>query len=192
LHDATLERTTDGSQRADSRTWRELAQLDAGSWHSPGFAGEPLATLRNVARYVRANGIAVNVEIKPTPGREREIGAAVALDAATFWAGAGVAPLLSSFSEAALEAAREVAPALPRAWLCDRAVADWRERCAALRCIAFDVDHNLVDAELVAAVHAAGLRLMAWTVNEPARALELAAWGVDSIITDAIDLIPPE
>ena len=69
LHDATLERTTDGSGRADGRTWRELSQLDAGAWHSPAYAGEPLPTLAAVARFCRANGMAVNIEIKPSPGR---------------------------------------------------------------------------------------------------------------------------
>jgi len=125
LHDATLERTTDGSGRADGQTWRELAQLDAGAWHSPAYAGEPLPTLAAVARFCRANGMAVNIEIKPSPGRERETGAAVAIDAAKLWHGADVPPLLSSFAEAALAAAQETVPALPRAYLCDRLLPDW-------------------------------------------------------------------
>ena len=60
-----------------------------------------------------------NVEIKPTPGRERETGAAVALDAATLWRDAEVPPLLSSFDEASLAAARDAVPGLPRALLVD-------------------------------------------------------------------------
>jgi glycerophosphoryl diester phosphodiesterase len=187
LHDATLERTTDGSGRADGRTWRELSQLDAGAWHSPAYAGEPLPTLAAVARFCRANGLAVNIEIKPSPGRERETGAAVAIDAAKLWHGADVPPLLSSFSEAALAAAQETAPALPRAYLCDRLLPDWLERCAALGCTALDAKHTLLDAGVIRAAHAAGLRVAAWTVNEPARARELATLGLDMLITDAID-----
>ena len=102
LHDATLDRTTNAQGRADARTWRELSQLDAGSWHSPAYAGEPLPTLAAIARWSIAHDVAVNIEIKPTPGRERESGAAIALDAATSWAGARTPPLLSSFSEDAL------------------------------------------------------------------------------------------
>ncbi len=41
LHDATLDRTTNGQGTAGERPWGELAQLDAGSWHSRGSAGEP-------------------------------------------------------------------------------------------------------------------------------------------------------
>ena len=187
LHDTTLERTTDGSGRADARTWRELSQLDAGAWHSAAFAGEPVPTLAAVARFCRANGMAVNIEIKPSPGRERETGAAVAIDAAKLWHGAEVPPLLSSFAEAALAAAQEAVPALPRAYLCDRLPAEWLQRCAALGCIALDAKHTLLDAGVIGAAHAAGLKVAAWTVNEPARARELAALGLDMLITDAVD-----
>jgi glycerophosphoryl diester phosphodiesterase len=41
---------------------------------------------------------------------------------------------------------------------------------------------------VIRAAHAAGLKVAAWTVNEPARARELAALGLDMLITDAIDL----
>lgn len=189
LHDATLDRTTNGKGRADALGWGELSRLDAGSWHSAPHAGEALPTLAAVARYCRANGIALNIEIKPTPGRERETGASVALDAATLWKGSDVPPLLSSFSATALEAALEVVPSLPRAWLTETLPDDWRERCAALGCVALDAKHTLLKAETVAAAHSAGLRVAAWTVNDPIRAAELAAWGVDTIITDAVDEI---
>jgi len=188
LHDATLDRTTDGRGRADGLTWRELTLLDAGAWHSPAHAGETLPSLAAVARFCRANGVALNIEIKPTPGRERETGAAVAIDAATHWHGAEVPPLLSSFSDAALAAAQETVPALPRAYLCDRLPADWLARCAGLGCVALDAEHSLLDASVIDAAHAAGLRVAAWTVNDAARARELATLGLDMLITDAIDL----
>jgi glycerophosphoryl diester phosphodiesterase len=189
LHDATLDRTTNGRGRADALTWRELAQLDAGSWHSAAHAGEALPTLAAVALWSRANAVTVNIEIKPAPGRERETGAAVALDAQALWQGAAAAPLLSSFSEVALAAARDAVAELPRAYLCEQIPADWRERIAQLACIAIDLDHTLLTRERVAEFHAAGLRVAAWTVNDAARAAELIAWGVDTVITDAVDVI---
>jgi glycerophosphoryl diester phosphodiesterase len=191
LHDATLDRTTNGRGRADALSWRELSLLDAGSWHSASFAGEPLATLSAVASYCRANGIAVNIEIKPSPGRERETGAAVALDAVRLWEGDKLPPLLSSFSEVALEAAREAFPELPRAWLVDTVPRDWRERAKALGCVALDVHHSALSRSLVAAAHEEGLAVAAWTVNEPARVRLLRSWGVDTVITDAVDVVKP-
>jgi glycerophosphoryl diester phosphodiesterase len=44
----------------------------------------------------------------------------------------------------------------------------------------------LIDAELVGTVHAAGGRVIAWTVNSPARAVELATIGVDGLCTDDV------
>jgi hypothetical protein len=123
LHDATLERTTSGRGRADALLWRELSRLDAGGWHSAKYAGEPLPTLASIARWARAHGVACNIEIKPTPGRERETGAAVALDAAALWRDAEVPPLLSSFSEDALDAARDAGGAPGAA--AGRAARDW-------------------------------------------------------------------
>ena len=192
LHDATLDRTTSGRGRADASTWRELSQLDAGSWHSPTYAGEPLPALVSLARWSRAHGVMANIEIKPTPGRERETGAAVALDVASLWSDADVKPLLSSFSEAALEAARDASPQLPRAYLADRLPDDWRERVARAGCIAVDFKHTLVTQVLCDAFRNAGLRIAAWTVNDRARATELLQWGVDTVITDAVDVIPAD
>ena len=189
LHDATLDRTTNAKGRADAHTWRELSQLDAGSWHSSAYAGEPLPTLANVARFCIAHDVAINIEIKPTPGRERETGAAIALDAAALWADATVKPLLSSFSDVALDAARNAVPALPRAWLADRLPDDWLSCATHLGCIAVDLKHTLVTRPIVDQVRAAGLRIATWTVNDPARAKELLAWGVDTVITDAVDVI---
>jgi len=192
LHDATLERTTNGRGRADARGWRELAQIDAGGWHSAQYAGEPLPTLTAIARFARTHAMACNLEIKPTPGRERETGAAVALDAVSLWRDADVPPLLSSFSEEALAAAREAAPAIPRALLLDTLPADWLQRLERLGCVALDAHHKALTAAVVAAAHDAGFRVLCYTPNEPERVAELAGWGVDAIITDAIDQIPAD
>ena len=191
LHDDTLDRTTNGKGRADALTWRELALADAGTWHSPEYAGEPLASLAAVAAWSRARHVRMNIEIKPTRGRERETGAAIAFDAASLWAGSDVPPLMSSFSPLTLDAAREAASDLPRAWLSEYWADDWRERVVPLGCIALDLKHTLLTKARVDEIHDAGLRVATWTCNDPARAADLLAWGVDTLITDAVDVIAP-
>lgn len=192
LHDATLERTTSGRGRADAMPWRELSRLDAGGWHSAKYAGEMVPTFAAIARWARAHGVFCNAEIKPTPGRERETGGAVALDAAALWRDAEVPPLLSSFAEASLEGAREAVPALPRALLLDTLPDDWLDRLARYECVALDADHELLTRDVVAKAHREGYRVCCYTPNEPARVTELGAWGVDTVITDAIDIIPAD
>ncbi len=192
LHDSTLERTTSGRGRADALPWRELSRLDAGGWHSAQYAGEMLPSFAAIARWARAHGVACNVEIKPMPGRERETGAAVALDAAQLWRDAEVPPLLSSFSEAALDAARDAVAALPRALLLDELPTDWCDRLQRLQCVALDANHRALSAEIVKSAHRAGFRVCCYTPNDVTRVGELAGWGVDTIITDAIDQIPAD
>jgi glycerophosphoryl diester phosphodiesterase len=191
LHDDTLDRTTDGQGRADAMNWTELAKLDAGSWHSPEYAGETLPTLAAIAHWANANAVACNIEIKPMPGRERETGAAVALDASELWRGAVVAPLLSSFSAESLRAARDAVPELQRAWLLEKIPADWQARLAELGCVALDACYKVLTADMVGAARRAGYRVLAYTPNDPAVVATLQAWPVDTIITDAIDRIAP-
>lgn len=190
LHDATLERTTSGEGRAADHDWSALSLLDAGSWLGPAWAGEPPPSLTALAAWCRAQGHCLNIEIKPTPGLETETGAAVAEAVAALWPD-GVPPLLSSFRPAALAAAREARPALPRALLIDTLWEGWFAEARALGCVAVVTNHALADAALVQQVHGAGMRLLAYTVNEPEVARRLTALGLDGLITDAVDRFPP-
>jgi glycerophosphoryl diester phosphodiesterase len=191
LHDDTLDRTTDGAGRADALTWGELAKLDAGSWHSAAYAGEPLPTLSAIAHWAIANGVACNIEIKPMPGREKDTGAAVARAARSLWRAAPLQPLLSSFAEDALAAARATVPELQRALLVEKVPADWQAHLARLGCTALDADWRELDAECVAAAHGAGYWVLTYTANDPQCISQLAGWGVDAIITDAVDVVRP-
>ena len=192
LHDHTLERTTNGHGLAGLLDWAQLQTLDAGGWHSPAHRGEPLASLQALSQWCRAQGHALNIEIKPTPGTEARTGAQVAQDAARWWAGAPVAPLLSSFSEAALQAAQGVAPHLPRALLLERLRGQWLARAQALQAVAVIAQHGQWQADAVRQARAAGLRCLSYTVNEAADVARLRALGIDGLITDRVDRFRPE
>lgn len=192
LHDTALERTTSGRGTAGDLSWAELSQLDAGSWQGAAWAGEPPASLTAVARYVQCNGHALNIEIKPTPGNAERTGRVVAAEAARLWSGRPDAPpLLSSFEPAALAAARDAAPALPRALLLDRLHDGWLDAARALGCAAIVADHRVTDAAVIGAAHGAGLRALCYTVDEPVDAHRLLAAGIDGLITDAVDRFVP-
>jgi glycerophosphoryl diester phosphodiesterase len=187
LHDSALERTTSGLGTAGERPWAALSQLDAGSWHGARHAGEPLPTLAAIARFVRANGLAVNLEIKPTPGVETRTGDFVARAAAQWWDGGAPPPLLSSFDVAALEAAAGAAPRLPRALLLDQLPAGWFETAQRLDCRAVVTHHSLMDAGLVQRLHQAGMRALVYTVNRPGDLEAMQAAQVDGVITDEVE-----
>lgn len=191
LHDDTLERTSNGQGVAGEFHWSALSQLDAGGWHSRRYAGEPLATLEAVARFCQANACLLNIEIKPSPGLEEETGRVVAREAARLWSGAAVPPLLTSFQPASLAGARASVPTLPRGLLLESLWEGWFDHARDLGCVAIVCDELLWDETTVALVHGAGMRALAYTVNEPSSAWRLQELGLDGLITDRVDLFCP-
>jgi len=191
LHDDNLERTSNGWGVAGDLNWQALQHVDAGSWYSGEFKGEPLPLLSQVAARCRQYGMMANIEIKPTTGVGPLTGKTIALVAEHLWQGM-TAPLLSSFDIDALEAAQAAAPQLPRGLLLDAWRDDWQALTSRLGCVSIHLNHKLLDEARVRMLKEAGLRILVYTVNKPRRAAELLRWGVDCICTDAIDLIGPD
>lgn len=191
MHDATLERTTNGHGTGGDLPWTALAQLDAGGWHSRAHAGEPLPTLENLARFCIANGYFLNIEIKPTPGQDEKTGQVVGNLSARLWQGQAVQPLFSSFRPDALSGARATAPHIPRALLLDTLWDGCFDAARDLDCTAIVCNHALWDRALVAQVQGWGLRALSYTVNDEWAAERLIALGTDGIITDRVDLFSP-
>ncbi len=199
MHDSTLERTTNAAQVlgaqasmvAGDHPWSVLSQLDAGGWHSRAYAGEPLATLDNLARFCLANSHCLNIEIKPTPGIEERTGEAVARQAALLWQGAAVPPLLTSFRPEALQGARQAAEHLPRGLLLDTWWTGWLETALSLGCVAVVCNQALWDGSSLSQARSAGFRCLSYTVNDEWAAQRLLDLGTDAIITDRVDLFAP-
>lgn len=65
IHDAAVDRTTDGTGPVSALTLAELKKLDAGSWKGPQFAGERIPTVEELFSFLLDYpGILLNVEIK--------------------------------------------------------------------------------------------------------------------------------
>jgi glycerophosphoryl diester phosphodiesterase len=165
-HDAAL---------ADGRPIAELTPATTPPW-LPTLA-QALATLGDAL---------VNVEIKASPlepayDPSHAVAAAVA-DALPAHANV----LVSSFNLHALDLFHERSPGIPTGWLTtsgyDQIAAVDTARAKGHRAI--NPPGNVTDAAVVAAAHAAGLEVVVWTVNEPDQMREMAAIGVDILVTD--------
>jgi glycerophosphoryl diester phosphodiesterase len=184
LHDETLERTTNGRGRAADLPWAKLKTLDAGSWHSEAFRGEAPPSFEDAARLLLSKGTMAHIEIKPTPGFDRETGRQVALATRQLWKGAATPPLFSSFSFEALMAAKDAAPEIGRGWLIKEfSEADWK-RLEALDATSLHTSYKTVTAERIREIRERGYRVMLYTVNEIAVAEKLLEAGADGLFTD--------
>jgi glycerophosphoryl diester phosphodiesterase len=94
---------------------------------------------------------------------------------------------VSSFLPEVLVAIHALDAAIPMGFLCDtRAeLRGWRQAPAEWVIPRFD----LADAALVETVHAAGRKIMVWTVNRADHMREFVEWGVDAIISDETELM---
>jgi glycerophosphoryl diester phosphodiesterase len=103
----------------------------------------------------------------------------------------GWPPLLTSFEPEALQGARETQPELPRGLLLETLWPGWLATAIELGCQAVICDQDLWQASNLAQVHQAGLRTLAYTVNEATSVQRLLALGIDGLITDRVDVFPP-
>ncbi|WP_300453971.1 glycerophosphodiester phosphodiesterase [Accumulibacter sp.] len=186
IHDETLERTTSGCGRVGETSDAVLRVLDAGAGQHPAFAGEPLPTLESAAGVCRQLGLWVNVEIKPASGCEALTGDVVARHVRRLWAGDDL-PLVSSFSETTLAAARAAVPDLPLGSVYERPPADWLTRVDALAALTLHCAASSLDDELRWAARRAGIPLLCYTVDDPHRAAALFRSGVAAVFSDRID-----
>jgi glycerophosphoryl diester phosphodiesterase len=189
LHDDSLKRTTGIDRAAASLSWAEIRRLDAGSWKDARFAGEGVPSFEAAIACLAEAGLGANVEIKPAAGFEAETAVATVAMLRDRWPATLPTPLLSSFKDAALAAARDAAPEFPRAILIDELTDDWRARAEAVEAVGVNTNGKKLTAAWAAQVKEAGYLLGAYTINDPAVARHLVAIGVDCIITDSPDVI---
>lgn len=194
LHDDSLERTTNASGNPALLPWSALECLDAGSWHSQQFTTEHLLRLDTLLQWCQAQGLSLNIEIKPLPGQDCATGLAVGrlLERLTAqWPADLPWPLVSSFSAAALAAFRGVGTNAPLALLVEHWSDSIWEQTQTLQCAALVCHYPLWAPERVARCHALGMRALSYTVNAADQADALIAMHTDGIITDAIDRLGP-
>lgn len=184
IHDELLDRTTDGSGPMASTLFDAVSALDAGSWFAPDYVGEAIPTLEELIDVLAETGLAVNLEIKPCPGREAET-AKVCIDVArAMWPSQLPLPVLSSFALTSMEVARDLARDWPRAWLDEKLPENWEQLALDLDVQAAHLGTRNLTEDDARRVLASGRELAVWTVNDVERAHQLRRWGAAAIITD--------
>lgn len=187
-HDLTLDRTTNGEGLLRKKTLTELKQLDAGSHFDPSFMGERIPTLEEVVTSVGPK-LLINVELTNYGSMYDRLVPVVAKLIRHYRLEPRV--LLSSFSPIALLQAKYICPDV-RSGLLIQSGSHWLLRKFMEVVIPHDDLHppdEMVDGELLRNQHDHGRHVRVWTVNKPGRVAELAALGVDAIISNDPEMV---
>jgi len=211
IHDATLARTSDGTGAVADCT---AADLRRARLRGPdgGLTGDWVPTLEEVLALAAPAGVALLVEIK-TPGPavtyERQGDRVVARPGPRYAgleakvldqlraAGVTERTYVMAFNPAVLAEIRALAPAQPTTLLVDRRrvqetgarpveTVQWAVEA---RASFLGLHYLLCDADVVAAARRAKIALGVYTVNDESAMRQLAALGVDVIISDRADLV---
>lgn len=185
FHDDRLERTTDGHGLLVEASLADLRRLDAGGWFAERFADERVPTLAEALSLLVKQGQGLCLEVKADETRGEQTARAALACVEEHWPADDGPPLLwSSFARSALAALAETAPAWPRGLLVERLPADWQDAVRRLGCGSLHIDQAALDEAVVRTVKDEGLALLAYTVNDRARAEQLWGWGTDAVFSD--------
>ena len=183
IHDATVNRTTNGQGAVHEMTLADLRRLDAGSWFGSEFAGERIPTLEEILEFSKKNDVVFYLEIKPGGSW----GGEHALVGALRESGEIPRVVVISFDPAIVLNLRNIEPTLMTGLLYDGQIENPLDRAVAIGARQLAVRGDLVTPALIAEAHKKDLQVVCWTVNHPAHMRMLIAAGVDGIMSDYPD-----
>lgn len=181
LHDSNTKRTTGVAGNVWNMTYEQVSQLDAGSFFSREFAGEPIPLLSEVVEFARDTGLRLNIELKPT-GHETDFEQGV-IDIVREY---GIADrcVITSQVYRVLERVKACDEGITTVYVTSLAYGNVDYLSAADH---FSIQSSSITPRLVSRVHGQGRQIYAWTVNNRDSINRMIDQNVDNIITDNIE-----
>jgi glycerophosphoryl diester phosphodiesterase len=186
FHDDDLDRTTNGHGPIAEAKWADVRKLDAGRWFSRAFKRERVPHFEEALALCLRLGLQPNIEIKPTPGRDKKTARVVCDVVYQMWPATWAPPLLSSFSVKCLKVARDMLPGWPRGYLMSKAPNNWAAIADEIEAATLNINAANETGARIAAYRATRRPVLAYTVNRPSHARMLFSLGVSGVFTDRI------
>lgn len=184
IHDDSIDRTTSGKGSLGTLTHADIGKLDAGAWFDARYAGERLPTLAEVIKALGEFGLSANVEIKQHKHHKSldQLVRAVQADINRRDAKTGI--MISSFDPEALKAMHALEPDLEMAMLWSRPPEDWAERLKAIPATTIHMHYKALSIGLLEETSKSGIKVRAWTCNNPVELVSFWGAGLTGVITD--------
>jgi glycerophosphoryl diester phosphodiesterase len=189
IHDATLDRTTDGTGPVVAQTWAELSKLVL-----RGTGGQRMLLLEEVIELFRPTPIGLRIEIKPGPGRVPYSGLPQRVVETLRAQGMLERSVITSFQLGTVREAVSFGMPNSHAWLVTPDVQTdlgLASVCAAARAHGvpmLGLRSNRLDAAAVGAIRDAGLEVGGWACNDAAAIRRMFELQVAGFTTDRPDL----
>lgn len=189
IHDATVDRTTNGTGKVSELTLEQIQLLDARSVHVLYPTPVRVPTLAEVLDALQ-DMPDMEIEIKKDDGgRYEQIVTAILHDLAA--AGRTSGAMITSFEPDALRAAKAISPDTPRGLIGNWAENHMWELVDELAPQKAGIDMRDASPEIVARAKAAGCVAVGWPCNDEETVRKVKAWGFDQVCTDAPSLFAP-
>lgn len=183
IHDASVNRTTNGQGAVHDFTLADLRKLDAGSWFGSEFAGERVPTLEEILEFAKKHDIVFYLEIKPSGSW----GGEHALISALRESGEIARTVIISFDPLILTNIRSIEPTVMTGLLFDGKIENPLGKAVDIGARQIAARGDLVSPKLLQDARARDLQVVCWTVNHPGHMRLLAEAGVDGIMSDYPD-----
>lgn len=178
MHDDSLKRTTGLDRKVGEVNYEYIKKLEAGSYFSEEYRGEPIPTLEEVLEFAIENDIELNIELKPAyTDQNYEEGIIALLEQYDFVSSCVVA----SSDYDVLRKVKEINSDVKTVYIVHIAFGGVGELEYA---DAVSVRYNYISANLVKNMHKQGKDIYAWTVNGEKMIKNLLLMDVDCIVTD--------
>jgi glycerophosphoryl diester phosphodiesterase len=189
LHDASVDRTTNGKGLLTDLTLADLDELDAGHWFSPEYANERIPTLEETLLLCQFYGLQANIEIKGSKDDPLMHAECMYEFLQQNYSDSDSLPLLSSFDLDCLIALRKYFPNFPISFIVKDFTPDAIKICqehsfTTLNCGVYNF--TLENLKLATDNN---LPILLYTINDPVVAHQWLDAGVTAIFSDRPDLL---
>jgi glycerophosphoryl diester phosphodiesterase len=183
IHDATLERTTNGRGNVHDFTLHELRRLDNGLWYDRSYMGQRIPTLEEILEFSRKHDVVFYLEVK----YDSAWGMHHALVGALRKEQDAARTIVISFDASTIESVRKLDASVMTGLLLDAEDKEAAKKALEVGARQLCPKFSTVTREFVDEAHRADLHVATWTVNEAEDMRKLIAAGVDGIMTDFPD-----